>query len=168
VTIDQEAAAEAAKHERCAILLTRRSHKFGALDATHGGIGTIGDPGVSHIANGVPAGIMIDESNPATPDIYYSPIFYTLRHFSKYIRPDAKVATTSVTLAAGVGKLDYDGTATQDGQALLAVGAQNADGSVAVVLFNETNAAIDYTASVGSQAADGTIPAQSLQTLLWK
>ncbi len=143
-------------------------NKFGALDATHGGIGAVGSPGVSHIANGVPAGIMVDEASPSSPDIYYSPIFYAMRHFSKYIRPGAKIATTTLTLAGSVMKIDYDGTPTQDGQALLAVSALNTDGSIAVVLFNETKAAIDYSVTVGTQAADGSIPAQSLQTLVWK
>ena len=143
-------------------------NKYGALDATHGGTGAAGSPGVSHIANGVPAGVMIDEANPSSADIYYSPIFYAMRHFSKYIRPGAKIATTTTTLAPSVMKIDYDGSPTQDGQALLAVSALNTDGSIAVVLFNETKAALDYSVNVGSQSADGSIPAQSLQTLVWK
>ena len=62
-------------------------NKFGALDAADGGVGAVGSPGVSHIANGVPAGIMIDEAAPATPVIYYTPIFYVMRQFSKFIQP---------------------------------------------------------------------------------
>jgi glucosylceramidase len=143
-------------------------NKYGALAAAAGGVGTVGDPGVSHIANGVPAGIMVDEANPAAPVIYYTPIFYTMRHFSKFIHPGANVMTTTVTLAAGVTTMDYDNTPTQDGQALFAVGAQNPDATTTVVLFNETGKPIDYSVSVGSQAADGTIPAQALQTLVWK
>jgi glucosylceramidase len=143
-------------------------NKYGALDAKGGGVGTVGSPGISHIENGVPAGIMIDEANPAAPVIYYTPIFYVMRHFSKFIRPGAKVMTTTVTLAAGVTKTDYDNAPTQDGQALLAVGAQNPDGSTATVLFNETNKPIDFSVVIGSQTADGTIPAQALQTLVFK
>jgi glucosylceramidase len=143
-------------------------NKFGALDAKGGGLGNVGDPGVSHIENGVPAGIMVDEANPAAPVIYYTPIFYVMRHFSKFIHPGAKVMTTTVTLAAGVAKTDYDNTPTQDGQALLAVGAQNPDGTTAAVLFNETGKPIDYSVVVGAQTADGTIPAQAVQTLVFK
>ena len=142
--------------------------KYGALDSTHGGAKAFGQPGISHIANGVPAGIMIDEATPATPIIYYTPIFYVMRQFSKFIQPQAKILTSTVTLAASVTKLDYDNTPTQDGQALFAVAAQNPDKSLTVVLFNETGAAIDYSISAGAQAADGTIPAQAVQTLVWK
>jgi len=143
-------------------------NKFGALDAADGGVGAVGAPGVSHIANGVPAGIMIDEAAPATPVLYYTPIFYVMRQFSKFIQPQAKILTSTVTLSADVTKLDYDSTPTQDGQALFAVAAQNPDNSLAVVLFNETGKSIDYSISTGKQSADGTIPAQAVQTLLWK
>ena len=142
--------------------------KYGALDATHGGAKAFGQPGISHIANGVPAGIMVDEANPATPTIYYTPIFYVMRQFSKFIQPQAKILTTTVTLAADVSKLDYDNTPTQDGQALFAVAAQNPDKSLTVVLFNETGKPIDYTITIGTQAVDGTAPAQAVQTLVWK
>lgn len=141
-------------------------NKYGALDAKGGGVGNLGDPGVSHIENGVPAGIMIDEANPAAPVIYYTPIFYAMRHFSKFIRPGAQVMTTTVALAASVTKTDYDNAPTQDGQALLAIGAQNPDGSMATVLFNETSKPIDFSVVVGGQTADGTIPGQALQTLV--
>jgi glucosylceramidase len=143
-------------------------NKFGALDAADGGVGAVGAPGVSHIANGVPAGIMIDEATPATPVIYYTPIFYVMRQFSKFIQPQAKILSSTVTLAADVTKLDYDNAPTQDGQALFSVAAQNPDGTLAVVLFNETGKPIDYSIGTGTQSADGTIPAQAVQTLVWK
>ena len=46
--------------------------------------------------------------------------------------------------------------------------ARNSDNSLAVVLFNETGKAIDYSITVGNQALDGTAPAQAVQTLVWK
>jgi glucosylceramidase len=142
--------------------------KYGALDDKNGGAKPLGSPGISHIANGVPAGIMIDEATPATPTLYYTPVFYVMRQFSKFIQPGARILTSSVTLAAGVTKLDYDNTATPDGQALFAVAAQNPDKTLAVVVFNETGKAIDYSITVGNQAVDGTAPAQAVQTLVWK
>ena len=72
-----------------------------------------------------------------------------------------------MTLASGVATSDYDGAPTQDGHALLATAAKNPDGSVAIVLFNETGAPIDYAVVLGAQNVAGTIPPQSLQTLLW-
>ncbi len=141
--------------------------KYGALDSTHGGAKAFGQPGISHIANGVPAGIMIDESS-AAPVLYYTPIFYVMRQFSKFIQPGSKILTSTVTLTADVTKLDYDNAPTQDGQALFAVAAQNPDNSLAVVVFNETGKAIDYSVTVGDLTVDATAPAQSVETQVWK
>jgi glucosylceramidase len=121
------------------------------------------DGGPGHVRNPCPAGILVDGTTP-----YYTPIFYTMQHFSKFLRPQAQVLTTTVTLAAGVTNTDYDGTPTQDGNALIAAAAKNADMSVAVVLFNETNKPIDYAVVLGTQNVSSTIPAQSIQTIFWK
>jgi glucosylceramidase len=142
-------------------------NKFGAQAASGGGIGTFGQPGVSHILNGTPAPIMVDEANPNAATIYYTPIYYAMRHFSKYIQPGAKILATTVAPAAGVTATDYDNAALPDGVAMYAVGALNPDGTTAVVVFNQTGKPIDYTLKVGTQQVDSTAPAQSLQTLLW-
>jgi glucosylceramidase len=123
------------------------------------------DGGPGHLRNPVPAAILVD---PTMNGIYYTPIFYILQHFSKFIHPQARVMATTMQLASGVAPTDYDGAPTQDGQALLATAAQNADGSVVIVLFNETRAPIDYAVVLGAQNVSGRLPAQSLQTLLWK
>ncbi|HEY2515376.1 MAG TPA: glycoside hydrolase family 30 beta sandwich domain-containing protein, partial [Polyangiaceae bacterium] len=67
-------------------------------------------------------------------------------------------------LAKSVSTKGYDGLAT-DG--LLATAARNTDGSLVVVLFNETAAPIDYAVTSGRASVNGTAPAQSLQTLVW-
>jgi glucosylceramidase len=103
-----------------------------------------------------------------TATIYYTPIYYAMRHFSKYILPGATILATTVTPAAGVTATDYDNTALPDNTAMYAVGALNPDGTIAVVVFNQTKNVINYTLRVGSQQIDDTAPAQSLQTLIWK
>jgi glucosylceramidase len=113
------------------------------------------DGGPGHEVNPVPAAIMVDTATNA------------MQHFSKFFLPQARVAATTVTLASGVAANDYDGTPTQDGHALLATAAKNPDGSVAIVLFNETGTPIDYAVVLGAQNVAATIPPQSLQTLLW-
>jgi glucosylceramidase len=120
-----------------------------------------GNPG--HIVNSVPAPIMVDGST-----VYMSPAYYAIQHVSRFIHPQAQVMTTTVNLASGVNATDYDGTPTQDGNALMATAAKNTDNSVAVVLFNETNASIDYAVVLGAQSVASTIPAQSIQTLVWQ
>jgi len=119
------------------------------------------DGGPNHVNNWCGAGMMIDTT---AQTIYYSPIFYVMRHFSKFIRPGAVVLDSTVTLAPGASLNGYDGMPT-DG--LLATVAKNVDGSVVVVLFNETAAPLDYAVTSGSETVDGTAPAQSLQTLVW-
>ena len=119
------------------------------------------DGGPNHVSNWCGAGMMIDET---AQSIYYTPIFYVMRHFSKYIRPGATILGSTVTLASGVSLNGADGLPT-DG--LLSVTAKNTDGSVVTVVFNETGAPIDYSITSGKLVIEGTAPAQSLQTLVW-
>ncbi len=144
------------------------TNRYGAQDAAGGGIGTVGQPGVSHIENSIPASIMIDEDPVKTGQtgmLYYTPIFYVMKHFSKFIQPGATVLTTSTKLAGSTTPIADD--TINSGTYNFAAAAQNLDGSTAVVLFNEKTMPIDYTVVVGAQAVDGTLPAQSMQTLVW-
>jgi glucosylceramidase len=120
------------------------------------------DGGPNHANNFCAAPVMVDTQSS---DIYYSPLFYVMKHFSKFIRPDAQVLESEVTLANDVSLAGYDGMAT-DG--LLATAAKNPDGSFAVVLFNQTAQDIDYDLALGDAHAQGSIAAQALQTVVWK
>jgi glucosylceramidase len=119
------------------------------------------DGGPNHANNWCGAGMMIDET---AQTIYYTPIFYVMRHFSKYIRPGAVILASTVTLAPGVSLAGADGAST-DG--LLATVAKNVDGSVVIVVFNETGAPIDYAITYDNARVETSAPAQSLQTLVW-
>jgi glucosylceramidase len=126
------------------------------------------DGGPSHIKNPVPATIMVD-TTVSPPTIYYSPTFYVMRAFAKFMHPGATILGTTVSVAAGTSNLDYDGTPTQDGRALIATAAQNTDGSTIIEVFNETAKPIQYSIAVGTtQSVTTTIAAQSLQTVVWK
>ncbi len=119
------------------------------------------DGGPNHSNNWCGAGMMVD---PMLQTIYYTPIFYVMRHFSKYIRPGAVVLASSVTLASGASLTGVDGLPT-DG--LLATVAKNVDGSVVIVVFNETAADLAYTVTYDHASVQATAPKQSLQTLVW-
>jgi glucosylceramidase len=159
-------------------------NKAGAQDAVGGGIGTAGpnpvawnppgtaavntrgNPGVSHIENGLPASIMVDEDPTMTGQtgtIYYTPIFYVMRQVSKYILPGATVLLTTSTAAAG-----GDNTTVTSTQKFYATAAQNPDGTTAVVMFNSATTPAPYTVNVGSQSVTGSMPGQSVQTLIWQ
>jgi glucosylceramidase len=62
--------------------------------------------------------VLVDEEND---EVYFTPLFYTMSHFSKFIRPGAT--------RIGFTNPDKD---------LMVTAAQNIDGSIAVVVFNQT------------------------------
>jgi len=87
--------------------------------------------------------------DPDQDEVYFTPLYYTMSHFSKFIRPGAK----------RIG-LDYDGSG------LMVTAAQNPDGSLAVVVFNpgDTERIIDL--ALGEASAQIKIDKQALQTIL--
>jgi glucosylceramidase len=117
--------------------------------------------GPNHEHNLCAAPVMVDTQKHT---VFYSPLFYVMEHFSKFIRPEARVLASQVSLAKDVKLEGYDGLATEG---LLATASKNKDGSVAIVLFNQTAAAIDYEVRLGEHAAHGKIDPQALQTLMW-
>lgn len=86
---------------------------------------------------------------PDTDEVYFTPIYYTLVHFSKYIRPGA----TRIGF-----ELSY--------KSILATAAKNPDGSVVVLLLNEGNEAKNLSITMAKQSASITISAQAIQTIL--
>lgn len=87
--------------------------------------------------------------DPEKDEVYFTPLYYVLSHFSKYIRPNAKVI--------GVDNPD---------KSLMITAAQNPDGSIAVVLFNEGNEAKQFSLVLNGQKADVSINAQAIQTII--
>lgn len=87
--------------------------------------------------------------DPDADEIYFTPIYYTMTHFSKYIRPGAEII--------GVENLD---------EALMVTAAKNPDGSIAVVLFNEGNSAKNFTLNLNDKYVDVKISAQAIQTIV--
>mgnify|MGYP001164897428 FL=1 len=83
-----------------------------------------------------------------TDQIYYTPLYYIMSHFSKFIRPGAKVIGTSVS-----------------DENLMASAAVNPDGSTTVVVFNEQNKPkIFILRGSGFEKRIGISP-QSIQTI---
>ena len=70
-------------------------------------------------------------------------------HFSKFIRPDAKVI--------GLENTDSD---------LMAAAAQNPDGSIAVVVFNEGKTDKSFSLSLGDRSVVVKINKQAIQTII--
>jgi len=89
-------------------------------------------------------------ANTATGDLIYTPTYYYIGHFSKFIRPDAKRVSTVASRSQ-----------------LLSTTFANADGSIVTVVMNQSDAAVAYRLVVGSSSAAQTIPARAIQTLVY-
>jgi len=92
------------------------------------------------------APIIVD---PETDEIYYTPLYYIMAHFSKFIRPGAEVI--------GVDATDKD---------LMVTAAQNPNGTVAVVVFNEGMEHKYFTLKTSKSTQQISISPQAIQTIL--
>ena len=75
--------------------------------------------GPNWVSNWCIAPIIVDTEND---EVYYTPLYYVMSHFSKFIRPGAEIIE--------VEKTDSD---------LMVTAAINRDGSKVLVIFNESN-----------------------------
>ena len=87
--------------------------------------------------------------DPEKDEVYLTPLYYVMAHFSKFIRPGAEVLA--------VDNKEKD---------LMITAALNPDQSVAVVVFNQEKEAKSFTLSVGETQKNMVIDAQALQTII--
>ena len=92
------------------------------------------------------APVIVDTDND---EIYYTPMFYILQHFSKFIRPGANVVE-----------------ATCSDEELMVAAVENTDGSLVVVVFNEGVQARSFDLEIGGEMTTISIEAQALQTII--
>ncbi len=87
--------------------------------------------------------------DPEKDEIYFTPLYYTMSHFSKYIRPGAKVISHE-----------------NSDETLMVTAAKNPDGSIAVVLFNEGDTAKSFALNLGEDTVHIKISEKAIQTIL--
>ena len=87
--------------------------------------------------------------DPDKDEVYFTPLYYTMAHFSKFIRPGAE-------------RIGYESSDNE----LLITAAKNPDGSVAVVVFNQNPEGKDFNLSLGESSIDLNINGQALQTII--
>ena len=92
------------------------------------------------------APIIVD---PDADEVYFTPIYYTLTHFSKYIRPGA----------------NRIGMELSDDK-LLATAAANPDGSIVLVVLNQEEEAKSILLSLGNKSTTVAINGQAIQSIL--
>ncbi len=88
--------------------------------------------------------------DPESDEVYFTPLYYTMAHFSKYIRPGAKV-------------IDVD---MPDIEKFMVTAATNPDNSITVVIFNEEPVARDYTLVLNGKKVDLHIDGQAIQSIV--
>ncbi|NHF59520.1 glycoside hydrolase family 30 protein [Flavobacteriaceae bacterium TP-CH-4] len=94
------------------------------------------------------APVIVDPNND---EVYFTPIYYVLSHFSRFIRPGAK-------------RIGFE---SSDSNLLVTV-AENLDGSIAVILFNEGNVGKSVRLTLGESNVVIAINAQAIQTIIIK
>lgn len=89
--------------------------------------------------------------DPDNDEVYFTPIFYTMSHFSRFIRPGA--------VRIGVEASD---------RSLQVTAAQNPDGTIAVVVFNPTEDTKHFSLGLGESSSSINISQKAIQTIILK
>ena len=87
--------------------------------------------------------------DPEKDEVYFTPLYYVMAHFSKFIRPGAKIIEV-----------------TNSDPALMVAAAENPDTSISVVVFNEGKTEKSYTLELGEYKKIISIEAQAIQTVV--
>jgi len=87
--------------------------------------------------------------DPEKDEVYFTPLYYTMAHFSKFIRPGATRIGFKVS--------DKD---------ILLTAAKNPDGTIAVIVFNDKDKAKDLHLKLNNKSIELTISAKAIQTIL--
>ncbi|QNK78359.1 glycoside hydrolase family 30 protein [Winogradskyella undariae] len=88
--------------------------------------------------------------NPTTDEVIYTPLYYLLSHFSKFIRPDAH-------------RIGINGDKVEG---LIYTAAKNTDGSIAVVVYNNNDVAHEISLKLETKNFTVQIAPKALQTIL--
>ncbi len=102
--------------------------------------------GPNWFKNWCTAPVIVD---PEKDEVYFTPLYYTLSHFSRFIRPGA--------VRIGFEKTDKD---------LQITAAENTDGSIVLVVFNPTEKEKNFTVLQGEQSIYLKITNKAIQTII--
>lgn len=102
--------------------------------------------GPNWVENWCIAPVIVD---PEKDEVYFTPLYYTMAHFSKYIRPKAKVILHQNT-----------------DETLMVTAVKNTDESIVLVIFNEGDEAKSYNVVLNEQSIAVSIRENAIQTLI--
>jgi glucosylceramidase len=89
--------------------------------------------------------------DPEQDEIYLTPVYYTLAHFSRYIRP-------------GAVRIGFENTSDN----VMVTAAGNPDGSIAVIILNTNEEAKGIQLSLNEKSVEFAITGKAIQTILIK
>lgn len=102
--------------------------------------------GPNWFKNWCTAPVIVDEIND---ELYFTPLYYTIAQFSKFIRP-------------GAVRIGFN----CDDNELMVTAAMNPDKSIAIVVFNKTEKEKTIKISVNSRPVYSKISAKAIQTII--
>ncbi len=88
-------------------------------------------------------------ADPENDEVYFTPLYYTLAHFSRFIRP-------------GAVRIGFENSDDQ----LRVTAVKNPDGSIAVVVFNQEASPKSIKLQLGEQSQELSIAGSAIQTVL--
>jgi len=87
--------------------------------------------------------------DPNSDEVYYTPLYYVMAHFSKFIRP-------------GAVRIGFENTDPK----LMVTAAQNPDGSIALIILNKESTARNIKIKLHDTETKISIRAEALQTIV--
>jgi glucosylceramidase len=102
--------------------------------------------GPNHVGNFCDAPVLVDTKNGK---VLYQPSFHAIAHFSRYVKPGA-----------------YRIEASGGPQGLQSCAFVNPDSSIAVAVYNPTDAALDFNLAIAGERRGCHIPGHAIQTYL--
>lgn len=94
------------------------------------------------------APVLVD---PEADEVYYTPIYYAMVHFSRWLRPGARVLEVSCPKSE-----------------LMATAVRNPDGSLVAVLLNMGSTPVGVDLSIDGESHNITISKEAIQTIIIK
>ncbi len=89
--------------------------------------------------------------DPENNEVYFTPLYYTMAHFSKFMRPGA------VKIGCTINHKD-----------LMATAVKNPDGTIALVIFNPTEQLKNVSIQLNNISKNISISSKALQTVIIK
>jgi glucosylceramidase len=103
--------------------------------------------GPNHVGNFCFAPLHADTKTGA---LIYTPSYYYIGHFSKFIAPGAKRISSTASRSQ-----------------LLTTSFQNPDGKIVTIVMNQSDKEVKYNLSLGTEAAEAVILPHAIQTLVY-